>query len=211
MPCCSTNHDRTPRGRYRGRFRGGLTLVELLLSLAITALIAGAVAGMLSGVAYGTDEDRDVRKLVAREAMVSARLEAAARGSRMVLDHGSGPDGTWFVLWSRDLDENDLPSLREIRLIEHDAAGGFLASYEAGDTAADTAYTLADDFDAITNALRGTADFPEERWGPDVTGFEIALDEASPQSARRLSYRVTLSGAHLDHVVVGTARLRNAP
>lgn len=187
----------------------GLTLIELLMALAIMALIGSTIAGMLSAVAYGTSADSDVRKLVARNKMVAMRINAAVRGSQMVLDAGSSVSGDWVVLWGRDLDENGEPSLLEIRLLEYDSAAGALSSYTAPAGTSDVLYTTADDFDAITNTLRGTADFPEERWGNDAAGFEISLDQSDPQAAKTLSYRLSLTAGNLTDVTVGTVLLRN--
>ncbi|MEM9914825.1 MAG: hypothetical protein AAF911_07690 [Planctomycetota bacterium] len=196
------NRARAARGR-------GLTLIEMIMALGIMALIGATIAGMLSAMAYGTDEDSDVRKLVARSKMVSMRINAAVRGSQRVLEAGETADLTWVVLWGRDLDENDAPSLLEIRLLEYDAAAGTLSSYTAPDGTADVLYTLADDFDAITDALRGTADFPETRWANDAQGFTVTLDETDPQSARLVSYRLSLTAGNLTDTTIGTATLRN--
>lgn len=187
----------------------GLTLVELIISLGIMALIGATIAGMLSAVAYGTDQDSDVRQLVARNKMVSLRINAAVRGSQKILEAGETADLTWVVLWGRDLDENEAPSLNEIRLLEYDAATRTLSSYSAPDGAADVLYELTDDFDAITDALRGTNDFPEERWANDAEGFTISLDEIDPQAAKMLSYRLSLTAGNLTDVAIGTAKLRN--
>ncbi len=189
---------------------GGLTLIELMMALGIMALIGATIGGMLSAVAYGTDEESDVRQLVARNKMVSMRINAAVRGSQKVLDAGQTTDHTWAVLWGRDLDENGEPSLLEIRLLEYDAAAQTLSSYTAPDGTTDVLYELTDDFDAITDALRGTTDFPETRWANDAVGFGVSLDELDPQAARMLSYRLSLTAGNLTNESVGTVKLRNA-
>ncbi|MEM9418110.1 MAG: prepilin-type N-terminal cleavage/methylation domain-containing protein [Planctomycetota bacterium] len=193
------------------RHRGcrGLTLVELLMALGIMGLISAAVAGMLSAVAYGTDADSDVRELVARNKMVTTRINAAVRGSQKVLDAGQGADFTWLVLWDRDLDANGEPSLLEIRLLEYEVATRTLSSYSAPDGTTDVLYELTDDFDAITDALRSTADFPAETWANAADGFEVTLDESDPQAARMVSYRLTLTAGNLSDIAIGTVKLRN--
>ncbi|MEM8739606.1 MAG: prepilin-type N-terminal cleavage/methylation domain-containing protein [Planctomycetota bacterium] len=201
--------ERQARGRAAARRCAGLTLVELLLSLAITATIAASVAGMLSALAYGTDAGRDVRALVARQKMVTARFEAAVRGSRMVLATGDTASGAWLVLWTRDLDEDGLPSLQEIRLLEHDAASETLSSFVAAEGATDAEYGLGDDFDAITHGLKATEDFPATRWGNGVTELGLTLDRNTAQDARRVSYRLSFSAGRVTEVAVGTARLSN--
>lgn len=198
-----------PVVRGRARRCRGLTLIELMMALGIMALIGATIAGMMSAVAYGTDEESDVRQLVARNKMVSMRINAAVRGSQKILDAGATADQTWVVLWGRDLDENGAPSLREIRLMEYDAAAQTLSSYTAPETATDVLYELTDDFDAITDALRGTADFPETRWANGAEGFEITLDETDSQAAKMLSYRLSLTAGNLTDTSVGTAKLRN--
>lgn len=188
----------------------GLTLVELMMALGIMALISATVAGMLSAVAYGTDEESDIRQLVARNKMVSMRINAAVRGSQQILDRGETSDLSWVVLWGRDLDENGEPSLLEIRLLEYNAATRTLSSYTAADGVTDVLYAVADDFDTITDALRGTADFPEERWANDAQGFTVSLNENDASAASMLSYRLSLASGDFTEVSVGTVKLRNS-
>ncbi|MEM6459813.1 MAG: type II secretion system protein [Planctomycetota bacterium] len=190
---------------WRATRRRGLTLVELMMSLAVVGLIGTAIGGMLTAVAHGTDDDQSARALVARQLTATTRLSAALRGSRRVLDAGDG----WLVLWTRDLDGNDAPSLLELRLIELDAGGATLGSYAASAGTTDVAYTLSDDFDAITNTLRGTADFPETRWAGGVDAFTLSYDTADATAARLVSYRLRLTSGVNTHEAVGTAHLRN--
>ncbi|MEM9882992.1 MAG: prepilin-type N-terminal cleavage/methylation domain-containing protein [Planctomycetota bacterium] len=185
--------------------RRGLTLVELMMSLAIVGLIGVTIGGMLTAVAHGTDDEQSARALVARQLTVTSRLNAAIRGSRQVLDAGDG----WLVLWTRDLDGNDAPSLLEIRLIELDTANATLGSYAAPGGAADVAYTLSDNFDAITQTLRGTADFPETRCVGGVQAFALSYDTADATAARLVSYRLRLTSGVNAYEAVGTALLRN--
>jgi prepilin-type N-terminal cleavage/methylation domain-containing protein len=189
----------------------GLTLVELMMALSITAMVAVAIGGMLSAVAYGTDADRDVRALVARGKMVSLRANAALRGSRMVLAAGQDTDGTWAVLWQRDLDGNGEPSLLEIRRLDYDASAETLDSYTAPAAAADVLYSTGSDFEAITEALMGTAAFPAERWANDVADFDLALEFVNPRLSRTLSYRIDLTSGPHTETSVGTVLLRNQP
>ncbi|MEM7625282.1 MAG: prepilin-type N-terminal cleavage/methylation domain-containing protein [Planctomycetota bacterium] len=187
------------------------TLMELLIAMAILSLIAVTIGGMLSAVAYGTNTDRDIRQLVGRNKMVSARLSAAVRGGRMVLAAGSDSAGDWVVLWHRDLDGDDQPSLLEIRRLDFDAAAKTLSSYTAPDGTTDVVYTTTDDFATITTNLMGTADFPAELWAPDVEGFAVTLDQVDPQLARKFSYRVSLTAGGATDVTIGTVKLRNGP
>lgn len=192
--------------RFRGR---GLTLVELLIALAILSLIATTIGGMLSAVAYGTDNDRDIRQLVARNKMVTTRINAALRGGRMVLETGSDSAGDWAVVWHRDLDGNDEPSLLEIRRLDFDANANTLSSYTAPDGTVDVLYDKADDFATITTNLMGTASFPAELWANDAQALTIALDQPEDQLAQTFSYRLSLTAGGLTDVSIGTVKLRN--
>jgi hypothetical protein len=132
------------------------------------------------------------------------------RGSRQVLAVGAGEGGAWLVLWSRDLDANAEPSLREIRLIEYDAAAGTLSSYTAADDAADVLYALEDDFDTISDGLRGTDAFPETRWADGVAGLTLSLNQPDPRAATLLSYRLSLTENHTTNMTVGAVALRKS-
>lgn len=175
------------------------------MALAIVALIGTAIAGMMTAVAYGTDSDKDVRALVARNMMLTSRVNAAIRGSRMVLD----ADADWAVLWTRDLDGNDEPSLLEIRRLEYNATTDTFSSYAAPDGTTDVAYSRSDDFLVITDALMGGATFPESRWADQVEAVSFSYSNADTQLARLMSYRITLGSAAMSDVVIGTVLLRN--
>lgn len=175
------------------------------MALAIVALIGTAIAGMLSAVAYGTDSDKDVRALVARNMMVTHRVNAAIRSSRMVLD----ADDDWAVLWTRDLDGNDEPSLLEIRRLEYNADAKTFSSYAAPDGTTDVLYSTGDDFLTVTDALMGEAEFPESRWANQVEAVAFSYSNADTQLARLMSYRITLGSDAMNDQVIGTVLLRN--
>lgn len=106
--------------------RRGFTTVELLLATVGISFIAIGISSMLTVVAYGTTSSRDMRSLVVKQKASSARLTAAIRGSRMVLEMGDD----YFVLWTHDDNENEQPDFSEIRLVEYDADNEQILSYK---------------------------------------------------------------------------------
>ena len=72
------------------RKRRGFTTVELMMATVGVSLMAVGISSMLTVVAYGTTSSRDLRSLVVKQKAVSARINAAVRGSKMVLDSGLG-------------------------------------------------------------------------------------------------------------------------
>ncbi|MCG8507871.1 MAG: hypothetical protein MI741_01465 [Rhodospirillales bacterium] len=196
---------RRNRPRYRHRAAHGLTLVELLLAVSITSLVGIGIAMMLTAVTYGTDEEKSRRKLVVAGKAVSHRLSAELREARMILAEGD----SYVVLWMRDLDDNDAPSLLEIQRIECDSSSDEIRCYSPASGATDTAYTLADNFNTITNAIKGTADFPQAIWASDVTAWTIDLDTVDPQQASLVTYRLTVSSGQMSDTSVFAVALRN--
>ncbi len=195
---------------HRTTGRRGMTLIELLLAMMITAMVGAAIAGMLAAVSYGTDSSKDIRSLVARNKALSARVSAAIRGSKMVLDQGDN----YLVLWMNDDDDNGVPSLLELRRINFDPGTGELSSYTAPDDAADVSYALDDDFVVITDALMGddlagTASFPKELWAKRVNSWTLALDNPDPQSARLVSYLIELSAGDMSDTALAAVGMRN--
>jgi len=109
-----------------------------------------------------------------------------------------------------DTNENDAPNLSELRRIE--LVNGVLISYKAPEDlspTSDTAYTLNDDFNAITNAIKGGSTFPGEIWATDVTQWDITLDDADPQEARLVSYRFTLQSGLMNDTAINAVSMRN--
>lgn len=186
--------------------RRGLTLVELLLSMVGVGLVAMTVASITFAVAKGADTGKDLRDMVVRQKSLTSRLNAALRSCRLVLDH----DDDYLVLWMYDSTGDGQPSLSELRLIERDADTGDLWSYKApANLASDITYTLGDNFKTILDAIKGGGTFPGERWATGVTGWAITLDDADPQFASLVSYRITLNRGTLSEEMVGAAALRN--
>ncbi len=189
--------------------RGGLTLVELLLAIIGTALVSTALAAMLAATAFGTSNRTDVRSVAVKHKVIAGRLGAAIRSSKMVLAEGDD----YLVLWMDDADLSGQPNLSEIRRIERDNATNELRSYKAPDSlnpADDTEYDLAiDDFNAETNSIKGTANFPQTLWAAGVTAWTITLDDADAQSASLVSYRMTIARGELVDTTIGATALRN--
>jgi len=185
--------------------RRGLTLLELVLALAGTALIGAAVAGMLTAVAYGTDADKDLRALVVRHQVLAGRVSAAIRGAEEVL---AADDGL-LVLWVEDTNEDGLPSVQELRRIEHDADTGRLLAYDPTDAAADTAYAVDDDFAAATALLIAEGAMSSTVWGTGVIGWAVSLDDADPQAAVLVTHTLELTEGDMTDTQVFTAANRN--
>ena len=196
---------RTKRGTMRRHACRGLTLLELLLALAGTAVIGTAVAAMLTGVAYGTTADKDMRSLITRQMALRARVEAEVRESRMLLDAGAD----YMILWSSDDNDDGLPSKAEIQVIEYDAVMDRVMRYAPAPLIADVDYALTDDFRTLTDAYKGDATFPGERWAEQITSLNITLDNIDPQSAKLVSFRFGMSGGEVAYTGIGAATLRN--
>lgn len=193
---------------------GAFTLVELILAMSCTALIAVAVGSILFAAARGTADTADQRALVLRQKMATARLGAALRGCRMVLQ--SGPD--YVVLWVADRRPDGVPNVSELRRIERSPATGELVGYEfappAGWTAAqieaaDAALALTDDFNAVTTALKSTGHFPGQSWATGVTAWSLAFNRPAVRDATLVSYRLTIQPGAAADTAVGAAAVRN--
>ncbi|XAM00381.1 hypothetical protein OT109_03130 [Phycisphaeraceae bacterium D3-23] len=184
----------------------GLTLLEMMLALAGMSLIGSAIASMLVAVSYGTQADKDLRGLITKQMALRSRLSAEVRESSMVLDRGDG----YLFLWINDDDESETPNLSEITLIEFDADAQALNVYQApAAPSSDPAYDLAVSFVTQTSGVKGTADFPATRWASEISAFETTLDQGIVQSARLVSFRMTLLAGDEQDEVVGAAALRN--
>ncbi len=189
--------------------KGGLTLVELLLAILGAVLVSTALAAMMAATAYATSNRTDVRSVAVKHKVIASRLGAAIRSSKMVLAEGDD----YLVLWMEDADSSGQPNLSEIRRIERDSATNELRSYKAPDSlnpADDTEYDLlTDDFNAETNSIKGTANFPQTLWAASVTAWTITLDDADPRLALLVSYRMTIAHDDLLDTTIGATALRN--
>lgn len=196
------------------RSMAGITLVELLLALAGTAFVALAIAMMMLAVTYGTDSSKDMRFVLVKDTVITARVGAALRGSKMILEAGDG----YVILWMHDGRNNGFPNLSEIRLIERDAASNELVSHQAEFSsslteeqleAADTQYDLTDNFRTLTNALKATAAFPGDSWAVGVTSLTFSLNHATTQSATAAEFQVGYTANGQAQRTINVAALRN--
>jgi hypothetical protein len=173
----------------------------VLLALAISGMVAAVVAAMLFALANGSRDRQDLRHRNVRADVVIARVDTAIRSSSMLL----GRTPNCIVLWVADSRKNGRPDLSELRRIEWDAASKQLRCYQAPAGLADsdnTTYQLSDDFVAATAALAGSATFPAEIWGTNVTGWSgSAVPTSAAQDARMIAYSVTLT------TTAGTVRI----
>jgi len=196
------------RSRRRAR---GLTFVELLLGLVITSIIGLAIASMLFATTRGTSSSNDMRGLLIQQKLLGGRLGASLRGSTEVLASGSN----YIVLWMNDTRANGSPDLSELRRIEYDSVNHRIISYRMPSTwtqsqidANEINYLATDDFNAKTNAVKGTSSFPAEVWSNSVYGWTFTLDVAAPDTAL-VSYRLTVQSGTEQATAIGAAALRN--
>ena len=190
------------------RSESGFTLVEILLALTITGLIAGATTSMLFSVSAATTIQSEIRHTTVKEKVIGLRMNDAISSSKMVLAQGTD----YLVLWMGDQRMNGVPDLSEIRRIERDDLTDQLMSYRSPfmlPEANNTAYTFISDFNAITTGLKGSGDFPGEVWGTDVTAWTQTLDQSNVQSARLVSYRLTVTNNDVTGTAAGTLSLKS--
>ena len=173
------------------------TMVEVLLALAITGLVSAAVAAMLVATSYGTSSEHDLRGVVVKGEILDARLSAAIRSSRTILETGTD----YVVLWLGDVNTNgtaDAADRWEVRLIEFDSGNERLNNYYDG--GASGAYVDVDTFRGLVTPAT---------WATGVTTISFVPDTAAPNT-RLVSYRLTLQAGSLSETVVGAASLRYA-
>ena len=182
----------------------GVTLVELMLAMTITAIIGLTVSAMLAAASYGTSSSRDLRELVVRSKTLGSRINAAIQQADRVLAIGDD----FIVLWT-DADRDGEPSLHELRRLTFDSEQGRLTAAAAAADAPSTAWTLDDDFKAITDALMAGNDFPARVWASRVSHWQITPDASDPQAIRLISHRLTLTAGDLHESSIHAAALRN--
>ncbi|MEX0775630.1 MAG: prepilin-type N-terminal cleavage/methylation domain-containing protein [Phycisphaeraceae bacterium] len=192
----------------------GMTLIELLLSLAVTGIIGVTVTAMLFGVTQGTASRNDMRNLVVKHQAVLGRVGSAIRTSKTVL----GSSSTYLVLWIADSNGDAAPNLAELRWMKRDTATSELKAYkvafptsmtQAQKDAANTAYTLNDNFLTVAAALESNTYVVAETWATSVTALAWSLNSGTAQQATLVSFRVTLNCDAGDDMGMGAACLRN--
>lgn len=169
------------------------TLVELMLALAMLSLIGVGAAMVLTTAGKSTLARQDIRRFLAQEQALDARLSASIRGATQILSLGSNH----VVLWKGDQRPNAQPNLSELQRIEW-SNDGRLISYQAPEVwtaseAADTAYDPASDFNAVTSQLKSSSYFPAESWATNVTAIAWIIRGSDSAGSTILGYRLTLS------------------
>ncbi len=195
--------------------RKAFTLVEVMLTIGSTAMIGLGIAYMLAATSYGTDGDKELRSAVVKQHLITGRLNAAIRSSRMVLASGTSGSDEYMVIWMADTTDDDEPNLSEIRRIQRDDSSGELRSYRAPNgVTPDTQYPLGStNFNNFGTSsllpLMGSSDLPEQRWATGVTGLTVSLDNGNSQLATKVGYQVTIEDGDMSDSTVGLATLRN--
>jgi len=195
--------------RWRRTPKTGTTLIEVFIALTITTLVGAGVAAMLFLTSYGTSGQNDARNMLVSNEVAATHLGAALQASKMVLAKGDN----YLVLWMADTRTNDEPDLSELRRIERDPETNELRSYRAPASLpeeSDAIYELAStDFNAVTNALKGSADFPASLWGADITTWTTTVGAADPQQYSFVGFQVTTTMNGVSATKIGGAALRN--
>lgn len=198
-----------------GRRRAGFTLVETVMALGMTCMIGLAIATMFFAIGSATADRNNRRALVVQRLVLTNRLAAAIRGSRMVLAAGTN----YLVLWVNDDNGDDQPNLSELRRISIDTKTGLITSnmvaWPAGTSQAtidslDLAYDPATtDFDKLTSSLLTANYFPATSYASGVTAATITLNNASAQSASLVSLTLTITSNGASETLIAAAGPRN--
>lgn len=182
----------------------GVLLFELLLAIAVTAILGVGIAGVLLMSIQGTSTRNDMQESFVRLGLLTARVNASIRESAAILAQGDG----YLLLWTADFTGNALPNLSELRLIERNADTQEIGQSIVNFTT-DTPYALTTDFTALISQLKVGGNFLYTTWGENLPEWTLALDDATPQLAASVSYRLTLSVGQIEETAVSSARLRN--
>jgi len=172
--------------------RRGFTLLEILLALSISAMIALAIGVMLSALNAATAVENDTRRSTMQRQVVLAKLEHTVRSSARILVGGADH----LVLWRADRNGNSVPELSELVRLSWDEPTGEIRIFMSPDDldpASDITYAMTDDFDAVSQPLAGTAEFPGSLLIDDVTAWSLVLDDADPKAAKLVRLRVSVN------------------
>jgi hypothetical protein len=184
-----------------------MTLAELVLALSITAVIGASAATMFAAFSYGTSAQSQSQNLLVANELVSSRLGLVVRGSREVLAQGSN----YLVLWIADKDNNGKVNVSEMCRLERDPNSNTITLYQAPpNPASDPSYDPnATDFNATTNAVKGSSTFPGTLRASGVTNWTIVLNSAQTQQATFVGWQLTSISSGRSQTTVGGASLRN--
>ena len=199
---------RPKRKQLRSHNLGGFTLVEVMLAMAATTLVAASITSVMFVTSHAATGDDGIRSMIVQTRVVTARMSSLVRSAQMIL--GAGPD--YMIFWTGDIDGDGQPSLSELCRVEWDADLNELHAYRAPadlSDARDTLYSLASDFDNITDTIKGTADFPVEVWARDLTEMSMALNSSDPQEARGFTARLTMESDGRPYSVIMSSTIRS--
>jgi Tfp pilus assembly protein PilV len=195
----------SPRPVRRSQY--GFTLVELLLATVGVSLVAVGISSMLMVVAYGSSSSRDMRSLVVKQKSTSARINAAIRGAKQVLETGIVPDSgsesdNYIVLWMDD-DEDSKITLNEIKLINFSQQK--IYSHTATDTT--PVEDVTSYYDLITDTQ--AEHFTDELWATGINSLSITLDNDTLLQTKLVNFQMDFAVGILSDTTIGTAALRN--
>jgi hypothetical protein len=186
-----------------------MTVVELVLSLTITAVIGVSIAAVLYASATTVSGQQATRTLMVSNEVCSLRINGALRSSSTVVARGD----CYLVLWLGDRNGNGSPNLSELQRIDLDPNTKQLWSFKAPANlapASDTNYTLAStDFNTVTAALKGSANFPSTLWASGITGWTTTPAAADPKLLAYVGYQISSLTNGVTLTTVGGAGLRN--
>lgn len=199
----------------RGRRRAAFTLMETVMAMGMTCLVGLAITSMFFAVGSATADRNNRRALIVQRLVLTNRLAAAVRGSKMVLAGGAN----FLVLWVNDDNGDDTPNLSEIRRITIDTKTGLITSnmvtwpagwLQATIDAIDIPLPLATtDFDAFTKPLMTAVYFPATNMASNVSAVTITLNNATAQSASLVSFNMTINSNGATETLITAAALRN--
>jgi hypothetical protein len=187
----------------------GITIAELVMSLTITVLIGVSIAAVVYASASTVSGQQATRTLMVSNEVSSLRINAALRSSSTVLARGN----YYLVLWLGDRNGSGAPSLSEIQRIDLDPNTKQLWSFKAPANLApgnDTAYTVGStDFNAVTTALKGSANFPSTLWATGITGWTTTPAAADPNKLSYVGYQISSLAGGVTLTTAGGGGLRN--
>ena len=210
---------RLPRFTHRRRMPRGLTLIELLIGLSITAFTCGILAMLINATAMGTNSQNDGRRALVRLQAVKATLEDEFTNTRAILVTGNSTANTQYVVyWTGDTvgaatPVNGAVNFSELRMLEVDSSGNlnvYCCKWPAGTTNAtilanDTTYASSTTWYATVTALKGTTYYSTNTIATGCTALTVALDSASPTSARYITLNITFNDGIVDRqLILGT-------
>ncbi|HWB20061.1 MAG TPA: hypothetical protein VG711_07170, partial [Phycisphaerales bacterium] len=162
-----------------------------LLALAVASLIGVGVVTMLASTARATTSKNDLRRAIIQQQLAVVRLGSLGRSATMVL----ATTDSQMVLWKGDLNLNSHPDASELLSLDWDEATGKITTYEMPQPVApsdDIEYDVTDDFVNLTKNLIASDIMVGTDRLSHVQAWTTTLDNASVQSARMITFHLTL-------------------